>query len=81
MPDPQPCGLDHNGPHVATARPLNPLAALLRAAAVGAWGADERAAMAPGARAFHANLRDSMMDGDLDELIRTMAGQVKAWHA
>jgi hypothetical protein len=37
--------------------------------------------MASGARAFHANLRDSMMDGDLDELIRTMAGQVKAWHA
>jgi hypothetical protein len=42
---------------------------------------DERAAMASGARAFYANLRDSMIDGDPDELIRTMVGQVKAWHA
>src|SRR5713101_5815360 len=47
MPDPQPCGLDHNGPHVATARSRNPLAALLLAAAVGAWGEAQKASHLP----------------------------------
>jgi len=43
MPDPQPCGLNHNGAHVATARSRNPLAVLLLAAVVGAWGKAQKA--------------------------------------
>ena len=47
MPYPQPCGLNHNGPHVATARSRDPLAALLRAAIVGAWGKAQKASHLP----------------------------------
>jgi hypothetical protein len=47
MPYPQPCGLNHNGPHVATARSRDPLAAFLRAAVVGAWGKAQKASHLP----------------------------------
>ena len=47
MPDPQPSGLNHNGTHLATACSRNPLAALLLAAAVGAWGKTQEASHLP----------------------------------
>src|SRR6266851_4324976 len=40
-------GDDHNLPHVATARSRDPLAALFRAAVVGAWGKAQKASDLP----------------------------------
>src|SRR5437764_13015690 len=44
---PQPCGLNHNGTRVATARSRDPLAVLLLAAVVGGWSKAQKASYLP----------------------------------